>query len=97
MAAVTVLPYTGPTVCRALGRMGGEMEMTAEAGTGTARAPESGEMCCTINECGVPQVGPVAYAVSVLQQVATVRVELPAPPWAHSADALLPPIPPPQA
>ncbi len=97
MAAVLVLPYTAPTVCGALGRMGGEMEMTADAGTGTVRAPESGEMCCTINECGAPQVAPVAYAVNVLQQVASVRMELPAPQSAHSADELLPPIPPPQA
>ena len=95
MAAVMVLPYTAPTVCGALGRIGGEMEVTAEAGT--VRASESGEMCCTLNECGVPQVAPVAYAVNVLQQVATVRGELPAPQSAHSATALLPPIPPPQA
>ncbi len=95
MAAVIVLPYTAPTVCGALGRMGGEMEMMAD--TVTVRAPESGEMCCTINECGVPQVAPVAYAVNVLQQVASVRMEPPALQSAHSATALLPPIPPPQA
>ena len=95
MAAVIVLPYTAPTVCGAFGPMGDEMEMRADAGT--VRAPESGEMCCTLNECGVPQVGPVAYAVNVLQQVATVRVELPAPQSAHSANALLPTIPPPRA
>ena len=96
MAAVIVLPYTAPTVCVAFGLMGDEMEMRADAGTGTVRAPESGEMCCTLNECGVPQVGPVAYAVNVLRQVATVRVELPARQSAHSANALLPPIPPPK-
>ncbi len=95
MAAVIVLPYAAPTVCGALGRMGDEMEMTADVGT--VRAPESGEMCCTFNECGVPQVASVAFALNVLQQTATVRAQLPASPSAHSANALLPPIPPPQA
>ena len=97
LAAVLTLPYTAPTVCGALGRMGNTMEMTANAGTDTVRAHESGGMCCTFNECGVPQVAPVAFALNVLQQTATVRAELPAPQSAHSANALLPPIPPPQA
>ncbi len=93
LAAVLTLPYTAPTICGALGRMG----MTANAGTDTVRAPESGKMCCTLNECGVPQVAPVAYALNVLPQVATARTELPAPPSAHPTNTLLPPIPPPQA
>ncbi len=97
IAAVLGLPYAAPTVCGVLGRMGGEMEMTADGGTSTVRAPDSGGMCCTLNECGVPQAAPVAYALNVLQQVATVGAELPAPPSAHPANALLPPIPPPQA
>ncbi len=97
VATVLALPYTAPTVCGALGRMGSEIEMSADAGTGTVRAPDSGGMCCTLNECGVPGAAPVVYALNVLQQVATVRVELPAPPSAHPANALLPPIPPPQA
>ena len=96
-AAVLALPYTAPTVCGALGRMGGEMEMSADAPAAAARAPDSGGMCCTLNECGVPQAAPLAYALNVLQQVATVGAELPAPPSAHPANALLPPIPPPQA
>ncbi len=97
MAAVLALPYTAPTVCGALGRMGNKMEMMADAGTGTVRAPDSGGMCCTLSECGVPQVAPAAFALNVLQQAATVRAELLAPPSAPSANALLPPIPPPQA
>ncbi len=97
MATVLALPYTAPTVCGALGRMGSEMEMSADAGTGTVRAPDSGGMCCTLNECGVPQTAPVAYALNVLHQIATAGAELPAPPSAHSANALLPLIPPPQA
>lgn len=97
MTAVLALPYTAPSVCGALGRMGGEMEMSADAPDTAVRAPDSGGMCCTLNECGVPPVAPVAYALNVLQQVATVGAELPAPPSAHPANALLPPIPPPQA
>ncbi len=97
LAAVLTLPYAAPTVCGALGRMGNTMEMTADAGTDTVRAPGFGEMCCTLNECGVPQVAPVVFAPNVLQQVATVPAELRAPQSAHSANALLPPIPPPQA
>ena len=71
-AAVLMLPYTAPAVCGVLGRMGSEMEMSADVPDTTVRAPESGEMCCTLNECGIPQVAPMAYAVNVLQQVATV-------------------------
>lgn len=97
MAAVLALQYTAPTVCGALGRMGGEMEMSADAPDPAVRAPDSGGMCCTLSECGVPQVAPVAYALNVLEQVDTVGAELPAPPSAHAANALLPPIPPPQA
>ncbi len=97
LAAVLTVPYTAPTVCGVLGRMGGEMEMSADAADTAVRAPDSGEMCCTLSECGVPQIAPVAYALNVLQQVATVRAELPAPPSAHPVNALLPPIPPPQA
>ncbi len=97
LAAVLTLPYTAPTVCGALGRMGNTMEMTANAGTDTVRAPESGKMCCTLNECGVPQVAPVAFALNVLQQVAVVPAELPVPSSAHPTNTLLPPIPPPQA
>ena len=97
LAAVLTLPYTAPTVCGALGRMGNTMEMTANAGTDTVRAPESGQMCCTLSECGVPQAAPVASALNIFQQTATVRAELPASPSAPSANALLPPIPPPQA
>ncbi len=97
MAAVLALPYTAPTVCGALGRMGGEMEISADAGTDTVRAPDSGGMCCTIRECGVPQVAPVAFALNVLQQVATVGAELPAPPSAHPTHTLRPLTPPPQA
>ncbi len=97
LAAVLTLPYTAPTVCGALGRMGNTMEMTDKADTDTVRAPESGRTCCTLNECGVPQVAPVAFALDVSQQTATVRAELRAPRSAHSANALLPPIPPPQA
>ena len=97
MVAVLALPYTAPTVCGALGRMGGEMETSAEAPDTAVRAPDSGGMCCTLRECGVPQVAPVAYALNVLQQVAIAGAELPAPPSAHAANALLPPIPPPQA
>ena len=96
LAAVLTLPYTAPTVCGALGRVGGEREMSADAGTGTVRAPDSGGMNCSLNECGVPQAGPVVYA-HVLQQVASVGAELPALPSAIPANALLPPIPPPQA
>ncbi len=97
LATVLTLPYTAPTVCDALGRMGNTMEMTANAGTDTVRAPESGEMCCTLNECGVPQVASVAFSLNVLQQTATVLAQLPSSPSARSANALLPPIPPPQA
>ena len=97
LTAVLTLPYTAPTVCGALGRMGGEMVMSADAGTDTVRAPESGEICCTLNECGVPQVAPVAFGLNVLQQVATVPAELPVPPSAHPTNTLLPPTPPPQA
>ncbi len=97
LAAVLTLPYTAPTVCGVLDRMGGEMEMTADAGTGTVQAPDSGGMCRTLDGCGVPQIAPVAYALNILQQVATVGTELPAPPSAHPANALLPPIPPPRA
>ena len=97
MAAVLALPYTAPTVCGVLGRMGGEMEMTSDAGTGTVRAPDSGGMCCSLNECGVPQIAPVVYGLNVLQQVATVRAELTAPPSNHPTNALLPLTPPPQA
>lgn len=97
LVAVLTLPYTAPTVCGALGRMSHTMEMTADASTGTVRAPDSGGMCCIFNECGVLVAAPVAYALNVLQQVATVGAELPAPPSAHPANALLPPIPPPQA
>ncbi len=96
LAAVLTLPYTAPTVCGALGRMGDKMEMSADAGTDTVRAPESGEMCCTLNECGVPQVAPVAFALNVPQQAATVAAELPVPPSAHPTNTLLPLIPPPQ-
>ena len=97
LAAVLTLPYAAPTVCGALGRMGDKMEMSADAGTDTVRALESGEMCCTLNECGVPQVAPVAFALNVLQQVAVVPAELPVPSSAHPTNTLLPPIPPPQA
>ncbi len=96
MAAVLALPYTAPAVCGALGQVGGEMEMSADPGTDTVRAPDSDGMNCSLNECGVPQAGPVAYA-HVLQQVASVGAELPARPSEHPANALLPPIPPPQA
>ena len=97
LAAVLMLPYAAPTVCGVLGRMGGEMEMMADAATGSVRAPDSGGMCCTLNECGLPQVAPVAYFLSVLQQMAVVRAEQPASPSEHPNNALLPPIPPPQA
>ncbi len=97
LAAVLTLPYAAPTVCGTLGRMGGEMELSADASDTSVRAPDSGRMCCTLGECGVPQVAPVAYALNVLPQVATVQAELPAPSSAHLINALLPPIPPPQA
>lgn len=97
LAAVLTLPYTATTVCGALGRMGGEREMSVDAPDTAVRAPDSGGMCCTLRECGVPQVAPVTCALNLLQQVATVGAELPAPPSAHPANALLPPIPPPQA
>ena len=97
LAAVLTLPYTAPTVCGALGRMGGEMELSADAPDTAVRAPGSGDMCCTLSECGVPQGAPVAFAFTILQQTATVHAELPASPSAHSATALLPPKPPPQA
>ncbi len=97
LAAVLTLPYTAPTVCGALGRMGGEMELSADAPDTAVRAPDSGGMCCTLSECGVPQAAPVAFALNIFQQTATVRAELPAAPSAPSANSLLPPIPPPQA
>ena len=97
LAAVLTLPYTAPTVCGALGRMGGEMELSADAFDTAVRAPDSGGMCCTLGECGVPQVAPVAYALNVLPPVATVHAELPVPSSAHPTNTLLPPIPPPQA
>ena len=58
MAAVLLLPYTAPSVCGVLGRMGSAMELSANAGDSTVRAPESSDMCCTLNECGIPQVAP---------------------------------------
>ncbi len=97
LAAVLTLPYTAPTVCGALGRMGDKLETSADAPDTAVRAPDSGDMCCTLNECGVPQVAPVAFALNVFQQTATFRAELPAPLSAHPTNALLPPIPPPQA
>ncbi len=97
LAAVLTLPYTAPTVCGALGRMGGEMELSADAPDTAVRAPGAGDMCCTLSECGVPQGAPVAFALNVLQQVATVPAELPVPPSAHPTNTLLPPTPPPQA
>ncbi len=97
LAAVLTLPYTAPTVCGALGRMGDKMEMSADAPDTAVRAPNSSGMCCTLSECGVPQAAPVAFAPNVLQQTATVHAELPASPSVPSANALLPPIPPPQA
>jgi len=97
LAAVLTVPYTAPSVCWALGTMGNTMEMTANAGTDTVGAPESGMTCCTLNDCGVPEVALLGYALNVLQQVATLGAELPAPPSAHPANALLTPIPPPKA
>ncbi len=91
------LPYTAPTVCGALDRMGDKMEMSADAPDTAVRAPDFDGRCCTLSECGVPQAAPVAFALNGLQQVATVPAELPAPQSAHSANALSPPIPPPQA
>ena len=96
MAAVFVLPYTAPIVCRVLGRMGGEMEMTADAAAATIQAPGSGGLCCTLNECGLPQVAPVAFALDVEQRVATVWGEFPALTSAHATSALVPRTPPPQ-
>ncbi len=97
MAAVLLLPYTAPSVCGVLGRMGSAMELSANAGDSTVRAPESSDMCCTLNECGIPQVAPLPYALSALQQIPAVRAELPRPPSAHPTNALLPLTPPPQA
>ncbi len=96
MAAVFVVPYTAPIVCRVLGRMGGEMEMTADAATATVQAPTSGVIGCTLNECGLPQAAPVAFVLDVEQRVATVWAEFPALPSAHPNNALVPRTPPPQ-
>ena len=97
LAAVVALPYTAPTVCGVLGRMGGEMEMTADADTATVRAPNSGGMCCTLGECGVPQVAPAAYDLNILQGVATGWATLPAPLSAPPNSVVTPLTPPPQA
>lgn len=97
MAAVLALPYTAPTVCGMLGRMGNEVEMTVDAGTDTAQALDSDGMCCTLNECGIAQVAPPAYVLNILDQTRTILVELPAPPSADPTGAYLPLTPPPQA
>ncbi len=96
LAAVLTLPYAASTVCGALGRMGDKMELSADAPDTAVRAPGSGDMCCTLSECGVPQGAPVAFALTVLQQAATVHTVLPASPSAHSANAPLPQKPPPK-
>ncbi len=96
LTAVLTLPYAAPTVCGALGRMGDKLETSADAPDTAVRAPASGDMCCTLSECGVPQGAPVAFALNVLQQTAIVHADLPALPSAHSANALLPPKPPPR-
>ena len=97
LVAVLALPYTAPTACGARGRMGSETEMTADAGTDTARAPDSGGMCCTLNECGVAQVAPPTHALHVLNLTRTIPAELPAPSSANPTSTHLPLTPPPRA
>jgi hypothetical protein len=97
MAAVLALPYTAPPVCGVLGRMDSEMEMSADGGDTAVQAPGTDGVCCTLNQCGIPQIAPLVYAFTVLRQLSAVRVELPAPPSLLRPYALLPPRPPPRA
>ncbi len=95
MAAVLALPYTAPTACGVLGRMGSEMEMSVDGAA--VRATDSGGMCCTLNECGIAQVAPPAYALHVFNQTSTIPTELPAPSSANPTSTHLPLTPPPRA
>ena len=95
MACVLVLPYAAPVVCGGLGRMGGEMEMSAQADSAVS-TPGDGTTCCNLDECGAPRAAPLANGLDVLRQIAEFRTALPAAPTVNPISDRLPPTPPPE-
>ena len=66
--AAMVLPYSGPGICTALGRMGmdvHEMGTMADAGNTVLEPAGSSMECCSIDGCGVPHAGPAASSLQI--------------------------------
>ena len=68
LLAATLLPYSGPGICTALGRMGADMqEMTlaVSASGAVLSAPSAMMECCSFEGCGVPQAGPAVFRLPI--------------------------------
>jgi hypothetical protein len=96
LVTVLALPYAAPSICALLGRMNGEMQMSAPVSDAVVQAPDSGDTCCNLDDCGIPQIAFV-FGLGGLADPDVVVATPVAPPAAHPTHAPLPVIPPPQA
>ena len=98
LLSATLLPYSGPSICKMLGQMGNETDevtLTSRSDGAALSAPDSMVECCSFEGCGVPQAGPTAFSIPSLYDdpVLTMapRTAQPTPPQASPDPLVRPP------